>query len=262
MTGVTFGRVVRSEWTKLRSLRSTWIILGVTVILTVAFAAAFGRGYGTQIRSGEVTPSLGKAIDVTFIGLDLSTLIIGAFGILQMTGEYGSGLIRSSLTAVARRWPLLLAKALVLAVTTAVVMGLACLAAFVLGQAMIGDHGASLGDPGAVRAILGATAYAVAMGLFGLGLGAVLRHTAVAITGFVAVLLILPAMLGPALPEDLEKKVIPYVPIAAAQAIYTQVRDAAGPFTLLSPWSGLLVLAGWVITLLVAGIVVLNRRDA
>ena len=118
------------------------------------------------------------------------------------------------------------------------------------------------GDPAEYQELLLQIRDAVAMGLFGLGLGGVLRHTAVAITVFVAVLLILPAMLGPALPEDLEKKVIPYVPIAAAQAIYTQVRDAAGPFTLLSPWSGLLVLAGWVITLLVAGIVVLNRRDA
>lgn len=262
MTGVTFGRVVRSEWTKLRSLRSTWIVLGVTMILTVALAAAFGYGYGREIRGGGTTPSLGRAIDVTFIGLDLPALIISVFGILQMTGEYGSGLIRSSLTAVARRWPLVLAKALVLAITTVVVMGPAGLAAFLVSQAMIGDHGAALGDPGAVRAVLGATAYPVAMGLVGLGLGAVLRHTAAAITAFVAVLLILPAMLGPALPEHVEKAVLPYVPIAAAQALYTQVPDAAGPFALLSPWSGLVVLTGWVIAALAAGTFLLIRRDA
>jgi ABC-type transport system involved in multi-copper enzyme maturation permease subunit len=262
MTGVTFGRVARSEWTKLRSLRSTWIILGCTAILTVAFSAAFGHGYGGQIRSDEVTPSLDKAIDVTFIGLDLSALIIGVFGILQMTGEYGCGLIRASLTAVPRRWPVLLTKALVLAAVTAAVMGPTCLAAFGVCQAMIGDHGAGLGDPGAVRAVLGATGYAVAMGLLGLGLGAALRHTAVAITVFVATLLILPAMLGPALPEGLEHRLLPYVPIAAAQAVYTQVPDGSGPFTLLSPWPGLFVLLGWVIAVLTVGIVVLTRRDA
>ena len=261
MSEVTFGPVVRSEWTKLRSLRSTWIILGVTAALTVAFAAAFGHGYGGQIHRGEVTADPGKAIDVTFIGLDLSALIIGVFGILQITGEYSSGLIRASLLAVARRWPLLLAKALVLALATAVVMGLTGLAAFLVGQSMIGAEGVTLADPGAVRAVLGATAYVVAMTLIGLSIGAIVRHSAVAITVFVAAMLILPAMLGPALPDSLERHVMPYVPIAAAQAVYTQLPDA-GPITLLSPWTGLLVLVGWVITLLLGGIVVLNRRDA
>jgi len=260
-TGVTFGRVVRSEWTKLRSLRSTWIILGITVILTVAFAGAFGRGYGSQIRSGEVTPSLGKAIDVTFIGLDLAALIIGVFGILQLTGEYGSGMIRASLAAVPRRWPVLLAKSLVLAGMAAAVMGPACLAAFGVCQHLIGADGATLGDPGAVRAVLGATAYPIAMGLIGLGVGAVFRHTGLAITVFVAVLLILPAMLAPALPDQVERNLLPYVPVAAAQAVYTQLPGAGG-FTLLSPWPGLFVLIGWVSAVLVGGLVVLARRDA
>jgi ABC-2 type transport system permease protein len=261
MSGVTFGRVVRSEWTKLRSLRSTWIILAVTAILTVAFGAAFGYGYNSQLRSGEVTPSLDQAIDVTYIGLDLSALIVGVFGMLQMTGEYSSGQIRASLTAVARRRPLLLAKALVLTVTTAAVMAPACLATFLFAQAMIGADGASLADPGAVRAVLGATAYPVALGLIGLGIGAALRHTAVSITVFVAALLILPAMLAPILPDDTEKAVLPYVPVAAAQAVYAQLAQS-GTIDLLSPWSGLLVLTGWVIALLLAGIVVLTRRDA
>jgi len=259
--GVTFGRVVRSEWTKLRSLRSTWIILAVTVLLTVGFSAAFGYGYGTQIRSGEVTPSPGKAIDVSYIGLDLSALIIGVFGILQMTGEYSSGLIRASLTAVARRWPLVLAKAVVLTLTVAAVMAPACLVSFLVCQALIGSDGVTLADSGAVRAVLGATAYPVATGLMGLGLGTVLRHTAATITVFVAALLVLPAMLGPALPDATEKAALPYVPITAAQAVYSQLRDA-GSFTLLSPGSGLVVLAGWVIALMIAGIVVLTGRDA
>jgi ABC-2 type transport system permease protein len=261
MTGVRFDRVVRSEWTKLRSLRSTWIILGATVLLTVAFSAAFGYGHGSQIRTGEVTPSLDRAIDVTYIGLDLSALIIGVLGILQITGEYSSGLIRASLAAVARRWPLLLAKAVVLTGVTAVVMGPACLAAFLTCQAMIGADGATLDDSGVLPAILGATTYPVAMGLLGLGIGAVLRHTAVAITVFVAALLILPAMLSPALSDAAEKAVIPYVPVAAAQALYTQLPDT-GSVPLLSPWSGLLVLTGWVTALVVLGIVALTRRDA
>ncbi len=261
MTGVTFGRVVRSEWTKLRSLRSTWIILAVTVILTVGFSAAFGRGYGGQIRSGEVSPSLDKAIDVSFIGLDLSALIIGVFGILQISGEYSSELIRASLAAVPRRWSLLLAKALVLATLTVAVMGPTVLVAFLACQEMIGAEGATLSDAGAARAVLGASVYPAAMGLIGLGIGALLRHTASSITAFVVVLLILPAMLSPALPAETEKTVLPYVPVAAAQAVYTQLPDA-GEFLLLSPWPGLFVLTGWVIVVLVGGLVVLTRRDA
>jgi hypothetical protein len=207
------------------------------------------------------TGMVAKAIDVTFIGLDLTALIIGVFASLQITGEYSSRLIRTSLLAVARRWPLLLAKALVYAVTTVAVMGPAVLVSFLASQALIGTHGATLSDPGAVRAVLGATAYTVAMGLMGIGIGAAVRHTAVSITAFVAVLLILPAMLGPALPDAVERRVLPYVPVAAAQSVYAQLPDA-GPFTLLSPAVGLLVLAGWVTGLLLAGVAVLNHRDA
>jgi ABC-2 type transport system permease protein len=258
---ITFARVVRSEWTKLRSLRSTWLLLGLTPVLTVVLAGAFGYGYGRQIRQGQATAGVGEAIDVTFVGLDLFALIIGVFGILQITGEYGSGQIRASLTAVPRRWLLLLAKAFVLALSTAAVMGPAVLLSFLAAQAMIGETGAGLGDHGAAQAVIGATVYPVAMGLLGLGLGAVLRQTAVTITLFVSVVLILPALLVPALPAALRRDTIPYVPIAAAQALYEQQSDA-GPFTLLSPSTGLIVLIGWVSALLALGALVLNRRDA
>jgi ABC-type transport system involved in multi-copper enzyme maturation permease subunit len=261
MTGVTFTRVVRSEWTKLRSLRSTWIVLGGTMILTVGLAAAFGHGYGLQVRQAEVDPSPGKAIDVAFIGLDLPALIIGVLGILQMTGEYGNGLIRCSLMAVPTRWPLPVAKALVLTVVTTAVMGPAVLISFLVGQAMIGDAGVALRDPAALPAVLGATVYPVAMGAIGLGLGAVFRHTASAITVLVAAVLVLPAMLAPTLPDSVARDVLPYVPIAAAQAIYTQLPDT-GEVPLLAPWSGLLVLLGWVAAGLAGGTAILIRRDA
>lgn len=258
---VTFGRVVRSEWTKLRSLRSTWIVLGVTVALTVGLAAAFGHGFGSQVRAGEVAPTVARSVDVTFIGIDLPALIMGVFGILQMTGEYGSGLIRTSLAAVPKRGPLLLAKAVVLAAVTAALMVPACLVSFVVCQALIGDQGAGLTDAGAPRAVLGAAAYPVAVALLGLGTGALLRHSAPTITVFVVVLLIVPVLLAPALPDDLEKAVLPYVPVAAAQATYA-LQAGGWPVPLLSPGRAALVLACWVIAVLAAGLAALSRRDA
>src|SRR5262249_41306861 len=96
---VTMGRVVRSEWTKLRSMRSTWVMLAAAALLTVGLAAAFGYGYGQQIHSGEVHPSTAEAASAAFLGLDLFALVAGVFGVMRMTGEYGSGLIRASLVA-------------------------------------------------------------------------------------------------------------------------------------------------------------------
>src|SRR5262245_61323857 len=174
---VTMRRVVRSEWTKLRSVRSTWIVLAAAALLTVGLAAAFGYGYGQQIHSGAVQPSTAEAAKAAFLGLDLFALV---------TGEYGVGLIRASLVAVPRRLPVLWAKALALAAVTAPVAVAVSVASFLISQAFAGSHGAGLGDPGVPRAILGAAAYPVAAGLLGLGIGAILRHTAAAITVCVA----------------------------------------------------------------------------
>lgn len=257
---VTLGRVVRSEWTKLRSLRSTWIIFGAAALLTVGLAAAFGHGYGGRIGNGEVTPSTAEAASAAFLGLDLFALVIGVFGVVQMSGEYGSGLIRASLVAVPRRLPVLWAKALVLVAVTAPVAVAVCLASFLVGQALAGNHGAGLGDPGVPRAILGAAAYPVAMGLLGLGIGTILRHTAAAITLFVAALLVIPALLPAALPQTVQDAVVKYLPVLAGQAIYNL--GDSGPIKLLAPGTGGIVLAGYVIVLLAGGTAMLQRRDA
>lgn len=257
---VTIRRVVRSEWTKLRSVRSTWILLAAAALLTVGLAAAFGHGYGQQIRSGEVQPSTAEAVSAAFLGLDLFALLVGVFGVLRMTGEYGSGLIRASLLAVPRRLPVLWAKALVLAAVTAAVAVAVSVASFLLSQAFAGSHGAGLGDPGVPRALLGAAVYPVAMGLLGLGIGAILRHTAAAITVFVATLLVIPALLPAALSQRLQDAVVPYLPVVAAQALYNL--GGSGPTKMLAPGAGAIVLAGYVIVLLAGGAALLRRRDA
>jgi ABC-2 type transport system permease protein len=257
---VTMGGVIRSEWTKLRTLRSTWITLGAAALLTVGLSAAFGYGYHGAIQAGEVQPSTAEGLDAAFLGLDLYALVIGVFGILQMSGEYGSGLIRASLAAVPRRLPVLWAKALVLVAVTGVLSLVVCLASFLVSQAFAGSHGAALNDPGVARAILGASAYPVAMGLLGLGLGVILRHTATAITVYVAALLVAPALLEAALSKSLEDTVIPYVPVVAGQAMYAL--EPGGPFKMLSAGAGGAVLAAYVLVLLACGAALLRRRDA
>jgi ABC-2 type transport system permease protein len=257
---VTLGGVVRSEWTKLRTLRSTWITLGAAAVLTVGLSAAFGYGYNGAIQAGEVQPTTAEGLEVAFLALDLYALVIGVFGVLQMSGEYGSGMIRASLAAVPRRLPLLWAKALLLVAVTGVLSLAVCLASFLVSQAFAGADGAALNDPGVPRAILGAAAYPVAMGLLGLGLGAIVRHTATAITVFVAALLVVPALLPAALSEKLEDTVMPYVPVVAGQAMY--VLEPSGPFKMLSPGAGAAVLAAYVIAVLAGGAALLRRRDA
>jgi ABC-2 type transport system permease protein len=257
---VTMRRVVRSEWTKLRSVRSTWIMLAAAALLTVGLAAAFGYGYGQQIRSGEVQPSTAEAVSAAFLGLDLFALIVGVFGVMRMTGEYGSGSIRASLVAVPRRLPVLWAKALVLVMVTAPVAVAVSVASFLISQAFAGDHGVGLGDPGVPRAILGAAAYPVVIGLLGLGIGAILRHTAAAITVFVATLLVVPALLPAALSQRLQDAVVKYLPVVAGQTLYTL--GDAGPTKLLAPGVAAVVLAGYVIGLLAGGAGLLRRRDA
>jgi ABC-2 type transport system permease protein len=256
---ITFTRVVYAEWTKLVALRSTWYTLIAVSVLTVGVAGAIG--YGIAHSSGAPPSGVADAVAAAFLPVDFMVLVVGVLGVLQMTGEYGSGLVRATLTAVPRRWPVLGAKAVVLGGLVAPWMAATCLAAFLVCQAFLGDHGASLGDPGVVRAILGAAGSLVLTGLVGLGIGAMLRHTAGAITTLVVAIFVAPALLGPAIPGDGEKQVLKFVPTVAGQAMYA-IDGSGSPFKAFSPAGSALVLAGWAALLLAGGLAVLWRRDA
>jgi ABC-type transport system involved in multi-copper enzyme maturation permease subunit len=258
---VTLQRVIRSEWTKVRSLRSSWIVLGVAAFVTVGLAGAFGYGFGQRVRAGEVAATAAGAVDATFLGLDLFSLVVGVFAVWQLSGEYGSGLIRASLTAVPRRWPLIAAKAVVLVAVTVPLSLAVCLGSFLTCQLFAGTAATSIGDPGVLRAVLGAAAYPVASGLIGLGVGALVRNIAGSVTAFVAGYLFIPAILPAALPQRIQDDTLRYLPIAAGQAVYAISRDS-GPVRLLSPAAGGLVLTAWVLAILACGTLVLLRRDA
>jgi ABC-2 type transport system permease protein len=238
---ITFPRVVRSEWTKLAALRSTWIVLSVVVVLTVGVAGATGH-HARVARIGDA-----------FLGVDVFSLLLGVFGILMITGEYGSGLIRATFAAVPRRVPVLAAKAVVLLGVSLPVMAVAAFGAVVADRFFAG---AAL-SPLFSRALAGAIAAPIGLALLGLGLGALLRHTAAAITVYVLSMLVLPALLQAALPERTGEHVVRYVPVAAAQGMYA----VNNPFRMLSPGPAALVLLAWVLAFLVAGGAMVGRRD-
>jgi ABC-2 type transport system permease protein len=258
---IPFPRVVRAEWTKLVSLRSTWITLGAAAVLAVGLSGAIGYGVHHAVEGGDPPPALSEAVGAAFLPIDFFVLVFGVFGVLQMTGEYGSGLIRATLTAVPRRWPVAAAKAVVLVAATLPVMAVTALGAFLVSQAFLGADGASLGDRGVPGAVVGAALCPVVVGLIGLGVGMALRHTAGAITTLVAGLFIIPVLLGPALPGDMERNVMKYVPTVAGQAMYS-VDGGGGPFETLSPGASAAVLLGWAALVLAGGVALLRSRDA
>ncbi|MEU8664442.1 ABC transporter permease subunit [Actinoplanes philippinensis] len=250
---ITFARVARAEWGKLITLRSTWATLATAALITVGLAVAINVNV-YRTAGAEVSP---RALTAqTFLGVDVTSLILGVFGILMITGEYGSGLIRATFTAVPRRTPVLLAKAVVLVAAGFPATLAACAAATLAGRALL-PAGQHADIP--IRAVLGAAAAPVVLALIGLGIGALVRHTAAAITAYVLALLVLPAILQPALPDHLADDVVRYVPVAAAQALYAV--DTGNPFRMLAPGPALLTVTVWTVLVLAAGGAMLWRRD-
>ncbi|MEU7857321.1 hypothetical protein [Nonomuraea sp. NPDC049141] len=251
---ITFGRVLRSEWTKLYTLRATWFVFGMIPQLLIGLSAIIG--WTAAREPAPATPVADQAVGGGFL---LFALAIGVFGVLMMTSEYGGGLIRVTLTAVPRRLPVLWAKALVLVAVTAPIMVAAYLLAFLANQAFVDETARlTLGDPHIVRAILGVAAATVAVGLLGLGIGTMVRHTAGAIAVFVAVIVLLPPVLSGALPAPVRETVLPYLPTPALQAMY----EIDGTGGVLEPVPGTVVVLGWIVLALCGAAVMLRGRDA
>ena len=187
---------VRAEFTKIRTLRSTtWTLLATIVGTLLVTVLATSNIH----RKGLIGPQAFDPTNQSLTGLAIGQLTIGLLGILLITGEYGSGTIRSSLAAIPRRPLLLGAKVIVIATISLVVSEILAFACFFTGRSILSGNApiASLGDPGVLRALLMAGAYLALLGMFGLGLGVIIRHTAGAITTFVGVIFLLPVLLQP-----------------------------------------------------------------
>ncbi|MEU6140561.1 ABC transporter permease [Streptomyces sp. NPDC047081] len=260
---VTGPRVLRSEWAKFWSLRSSWITLAVAVVLLVAFGAIAAATYSPDTTGNGGGPGPGSgdqdAVSLALLGATFASLAVGVLGVLLSAGEYTTGMIRSTLAAVPRRLPVLWSKAAVIGPIALVLTTPAALAAFQLGT--LGLHGEkialSLGDDGVLRSLAGAGVYLGLVAVFGVALGMLLRSSAGAIAVLVGVLLILPG-LAQLLPDSLYDDINPYFPSNAGSAVYALHQSSDS----LSPGAGLAVFAGWVALALAGAAVRLLRTDA
>jgi ABC-type transport system involved in multi-copper enzyme maturation permease subunit len=254
---VTLRRVIRSEWIKFWTLRSTWAVLGAAVVgmLVLAVVVAYNtRHLTSNLQANDIAPSS------TLQGYFLGELLIGALGVLFVSGEYSTGMIRSTLVAVPRRLPVLWAKLVVFVTITAVSMVTVSIVAFVSAQALLSHYrtGFSLSDPGVLRVVIGTGVYLTLVGMIGAALGWIVRSTPGALVTYFAIVLVLPVLFGDAL-GNWGKEVAQFLPGQAGASFSTSIPDSSYS---LSPWVGLLVLAGWVAVALAIAAGVLRRRDA
>lgn len=257
---VTQARVIRSEWTKFRSLKSTVWTLLVAVVLTVGIGALFSAVSANQYST--FSPADRLTFDPTSVslgGILFSQLAVGVLGALLMTGEYSTGMIRSSLTAVPRRLPVLWGKIVVFTGVVLVVSLVTSFGSFFLGQALLhGQHlDVSIGADGVLRSVVGSALYVTVAGLIGLAIGGLLRNTAAAISTFVGAFFVIPP-LTMLLPSSWTSHFVQYLPSNAGEALWTRAR-IDNP---LSPWTGFAVLCLYAVVLTAAAAWRLQRTDA
>ncbi|MGY1688131.1 hypothetical protein ACI8AK_21315 [Geodermatophilus sp. SYSU D00867] len=252
--------LLAGQWVAVRSLRTTWWLLGGAALALVLFGLLFtatAESGGPAGRGGPPGLDLADPVALSLGGHNLAGLVVGVLGVLLVTGEYTSGAVRVVFAAVPQRWPVLLARAVVLAALALVTTCLAALAAFLVGQAVLGDAGVSLTDAGVARTVLGAALYVTAIGLLGSGLGWLLRSTGGAIGTLFAVVFLLP-VLGSLLPSSWGPDVVRWLPGQAGSSVAQLV---TGPDEL-APWTGFAVLCGYLGVLFAAAVVTVRRRDA
>ena len=257
---VTQARVIVSEWTKLRSLRSTrWSLLVGTVLaigLPLIFATVIASRW-SHLSPHERADR--HPLDVALAGVQIAQLAIGVLGVLVITGEYSTGMIRSTMIAVPKRLPVLWAKAGVYAAVTFALMLPAVLLAFFGSQAILRNHHIlqlSFTHPGVPRTVIGGAVYLMLVGVFCLGLGAIVRNTAGGIAVFAAIMFVIPPLLN-ILPSDWNNAINPYLPSSAGNSIYTLHPDSHS----LAPWPGFLLFLGYTALSIGIGAVLLLRRD-
>jgi ABC-2 type transport system permease protein len=257
---VTQLRVLRSEWLKFWTLRSSYITLGAAVLGMIGFGVLFSAV--TASRWPELREVRKLAFDPTgtsLRGFELAQLILGVLGVLLVTGEYGTGMIRASMSAAPKRLPVVWAKAAVFTAVAFVVGEVSAFVAFLAGQALLSSQHiqTSLGAPEVLRTVFGTGLYLTGVGLLGVALGWIIRSTAGGIATLFGLLLVLPA-LGEALPDSWAQHINPYLPSNAGQSL-TAVHPDPG---MLAPWTGFGVFCVYVVVAFAFAVVLVKRRDA
>jgi ABC-type transport system involved in multi-copper enzyme maturation permease subunit len=255
---------MRAEWTKIRSVRSTVWTLLIFIVVCIGLTALItwlteSHWYGPQAASRDASALSDPVGFILGAGVGLGQLAIAVLGVLVMTSEYSSGVIRASLLAVPRRIPMLAAKAVVFAVLLLVVTEIVAFCSFFAGSAILHAHVAvSLSDSGVARAVAGAGLYLTVLGLFSMAIGTMIRHTAGAISTAIGVVFVLPILSG-LLPGSWGAHINAYLPEQAGTLI-THTHEVSGD--LLSPWQGFGVLCIWAVLMLAGAGYLLARRDA
>ena len=262
----TFGGILRGEWTKLLSLRSTWWTLATTVLLMTGVSLAVAASLDAAVADPATAPELAvlRGAEVVSGGFQLGMLTIAVLGALLMTGEYSTGMIRSTLAAVPTRVPVLAAKAVVVAAATAIVGTLGIAVSYVATWPLLAERGIVPAlDEAHTWQVFGGTIYfLVAAALFALGVGTLLRSSAGAITVALTVLLLLPTFLV-FVTLDWVETAVEYLPLPASGAFLGGGEDSLSAVgDGLAPLTGLLVVAAYALVPLVVGAVALRRRDA
>ncbi|MFI9236567.1 ABC transporter permease [Streptomyces sp. NPDC053079] len=257
MTGNAPTAVVRAELTKIRTLWSTLGALALALVVSVGIALINNISVRHAIDTGsDMVVDDFDPVNSGFVGVQFAQLALLAFGVLLISGEYGSGMIRVSLAAVPSRGLFYVGKiasAAVVAFPLSLVMSFAC---FLASQQALGPHGVSLGEGEALRAVLGAPLYLTLMCLFSLGVATMLRGTALSLSLLFSVVFVFSPVAN-AVPGL--REVARYLPDRAGSQVMTVGEQAD---SVLGPWAGLLVLVLWTAAALVGGLLVLRRRDA
>jgi ABC-2 type transport system permease protein len=255
-----FADALRSEFTKIRSTRSTyWTLLALIVVCIGIGALACA---GTASHPDGISAAQFDATQQSLAGLYVGQLVIAALGALTITSEYSTGMIRTSLTVQPRRGVVFAAKAVVFAVVTLITGLITSFGSFFVGQAILsGAHlSATLGQPNVLRAVIGGALFLTACGMLAYGLGAVLRHTAAAISAAIGLLFVL-TVLVQFLPQSWQNDVDKWMPALAGSQIWATKAIGGGAHQF-PAWGGFAVLAGWAAVAIIAGLVLFRTRDA
>ena len=257
---VTQLRVAVSEWTKLRSLRSTlWSLFAailLTILLPVLFAAITSSHWGSMSAHERADR---HPLDIALAGVNLSQLAIAVLGVLVITGEYSTGMIRASFAAVPKRLPVLWAKTAVFALVTFLLMVGPVVIAFFASQAILSRHHilqVSFSHPGVARSVIGGAVYLMLVGIFALGIGAIVRNTAGAIATFAGIFFVIPPLMN-ILPSSWNDAISKYLPSEAGRQLFSLTHDSNS----LSPAAGGLLFVGYCALTLAIAAVLLVRRD-
>ncbi len=259
---VTAARVLRSEWTKLWSLRSTWITLALGLLFLVGFGVIAAVQYNSKVHSGQTLDTQwagSTALSLSLFGINFAELALGVLGVLIVAGEYSTGMIRSTLAAVPRRLPVLWSKAAVFGAVALVAGTAGAFATYLIDHAVVSGTPAaqSITEAGVLRSLFGAGLYLALVGVVGAALGVLMRSVAGSVAVLIGVLLLIPSLVS-LLPHSWQNDVGPYLPSNAGQAMFALHHDASS----LSPTAGLLVFLGWTVLALAGAAYRLARTDA